>query len=129
MKQIIIDTNFLLIPGQFKVDIFSEFERVCDFPYKLCVLDKSVAELEKIVKGQKGKDKDAAKLALSLAKAKKVAVLKTKGSLNVDSELVEQGKKVCIVATQDNGLKARLKALGASVITLRQRKYLIMAEG
>ncbi|MBW2991754.1 hypothetical protein KY345_00870 [Candidatus Woesearchaeota archaeon] len=31
MRKIILDTNFLLIPGQFKIDIFSEIRRICDF--------------------------------------------------------------------------------------------------
>jgi len=50
MRKIILDTNFLLIPAQFKVDIFSEIDRICSFTYSLFVLDKSVEELKKISK-------------------------------------------------------------------------------
>src|SRR3989338_2216273 len=69
---IVLDTNFLLIPGQFKVDIFRELERIIDAPYRLVVLDATIDELKELrdKKGAKGKDKDAAKLALKLVQAK-----------------------------------------------------------
>ena len=47
MKKIMLDTNFLLIPFQFKVDIFSEIERICNFNYKLCIFEQSLEELNK----------------------------------------------------------------------------------
>ena len=71
MKKILLDTNFLLIPSQFKVDIFSELERICIFNYKLYVLDKTVDELKYIIEKQKGKHKEAAKIGLQLLKLKK----------------------------------------------------------
>ena len=49
MKKIILDTNFLLIPAQFNVDIFSEIERICDFQYQLCIVDKTLSELILVV--------------------------------------------------------------------------------
>ncbi len=124
MKKIILDTNFLLIPAQFKVDIFSEIERVCDFKYSLNVLDKTVGELKGIVQKQKGKQKLAAALALKLLKAKKVKVIKTEKGKYVDDVLVEMAKKGDIlVATQDRALKKRLKV---PLILLRQKKYLVI---
>ena len=69
MKTIIFDTNFLLIPSRFNVDIFEEAERFmvnCSF----AIIDKTIDELQRIIKTQKGKDKQAAMLALSLIKAK-----------------------------------------------------------
>lgn len=46
-RKVILDTNFLLIPGQFKVNVFAEIERVMDVPYHLCIIDKTVDELKK----------------------------------------------------------------------------------
>ena len=77
MKRIILDTNFLLIPAQFKVDIFSEIQRIADFKYQLYILDKTITELKKIQKEQRGKHKRAAKLGLDLIKKKKVKIIKT----------------------------------------------------
>ena len=43
MQKILLDTNFLLIPAAFNVDIFSEFNRI--FPLnEIFILDKSLNE-------------------------------------------------------------------------------------
>ena len=123
MKKIILDTNFLLIPAQFRVDIFSEIKRIADFPYQLCILDKTIDELKTIQKNQKGKNKTAAKLALQLIKKKKIKQIKTTQNLLVDDLLVQFSKKGAVIATQDLGLKRRLKK---PYIILRQKKYLAL---
>lgn len=120
MKRLILDTNFLLAIGQFGINIFSEFERICDFPYQVCVLDKTVDELNKVLdKG--GKDKRAAKLALSIIK-EKVEVLNTNEGY-VDDVLVQLADEDTIIATQDKGLKDRIKT---KVIIIKQKKYLVL---
>jgi rRNA-processing protein FCF1 len=122
-KKIILDTNFLLIPGQFNVDIFAEIHRIIDEKYEIYTLDKVIDELNKIIKDkdQKQKNKQAAKLALQLIKAKKVKILKTKTQESVDDILAKiQGY---IVATQDIALKRRIKG---KKIVLRQKKTLIL---
>ena len=123
MKKIILDTNFLLIPAQFHVDIFSEIQRIVDFPYQLCVLDKTLDELKKIIAQQPGQHKAAAKLALALLENKKVKILKTISPLYVDDLLVEYSHAGSIIATQDILLKKRLKK---PYIFLRQKKKLIL---
>ena len=60
MNRIILDTNFLMIPGQFHVDIFSELGRICNFNYKLYIFEESINELRNIINNAKGKDKKAA---------------------------------------------------------------------
>jgi hypothetical protein len=134
--KILLDTNFLLIPFQFRVDIFSEFDRLFSV-YELFVLDKNIEELEKIVSEQRGKHRDAAKLGLSLLKARGFNVLKTVKHLNSNSSLPKisfvdnlivsfaiEGN--FIVATQDKLLKEKLKNSEVKIVTLRQKKYLIM---
>ena len=123
MKKIILDTNFLLIPAQFRVDIFEEIKRIADFPYQLCILDKTIDELKKIQKEQRGKHKAAVRLALQLVRRKPVKVIKTTSNKLVDDLLVEHSKKGAIIATQDIGLKRRLKK---PYIVLRQKKYLTL---
>lgn len=127
MRKIILDTNFLLIPAQFKLDIFSEICNICNFNYKLYILDKTIGELNNIVEKQKGKSKEAAKLALKLIKLKKVNIIKTKESLTVDNLILKKvDKKDYIVATQDKILKKQLKIRQIPIITLRQKKRLIL---
>ncbi|MCH8328876.1 MAG: hypothetical protein IIB81_00615 [Nanoarchaeota archaeon] len=76
MKKILLDTNFLMICKQFKVDIFTQIDRISMFKYKLFVLDKSIEELKKIVEGQTGKNKEAAKIALKLISLKNIEIIK-----------------------------------------------------
>ncbi|MDP2906673.1 MAG: DNA-binding protein [Nanoarchaeota archaeon] len=118
MKRVILDTNFLLAIGQFGIDVFSELERICDFPYKVFVLDKTIGELNKVLTTG-GKDKAAAKLALSLVK-EKVEVIKTSDGY-VDDILVQLANEDNLVATQDKELKNRIKT---RIITIKQKKYL-----
>lgn len=123
MKKIILDTNFLLIPAQFNVDIFDEIDRIMLEKYELFVFDKTIDELNKIIadKKQKLRDRKAAKLGLQLLRSKNVKIIKTKKDLLVDDLIA--GLKGYIVATQDIGLKKRLKG---QIITLRAKKQLIL---
>jgi uncharacterized protein len=123
MHKIILDTNFLLIPYQFKVDIFSEIDRIITEAHILYVLDKTIDELHKIIsdKNQKQADKQAAKLALALIQAKNIEIIKTHEDLFVDDLIVKQ--EGYIVATRDKNLKRRLKT---KIITLRAEKKLIL---
>ncbi len=124
--KIIIDTNFLLIPVVFKVDIFAEIERICNFPYELCVVEKTVEELAKIVCKGKKKDAIAARIGDLLIKEKHVAMLPMVGSHTVDDALVKYGKQGAIIATQDKDLKRNLKSLGVRCIVLRQKSFLLL---
>ena len=120
MKNIILDTNFLMIPAQFKVDIFSEIDRIVNDKYQLYVLKGTIEELNKIIKEQKHKHKMAAKLALKLIKAKGLKILDI-NQKPVDKILTELSKEY-IIATQDKELKKEIK----NKIILRQKKYLVL---
>ena len=74
MKTIILDTNFLMIPYKFKVDIFTEVDRLLTEEYSLNILDKTLDELKKI---------KAPKLTFQLAE--RLKIIKTKEDLDVDS--------------------------------------------
>ena len=125
MKKIILDTNFLLIPLQFKVDIFSEIDRICHFKYKLCIVDKTIDELNKIIETQKSKDKFAAKIALEIIRRKRIVKIKTKDGV-VDDLILEVLDKDHILATQDALLRKRALEKGTEVIFLRSKKYLVI---
>lgn len=125
MQKIILDTNFLLIPAQFGVDIFSEISKLMGCNYKLCIIDATLDELENIIEKQRGKDKAAAKMALQLLKTQNIDVLKTEKNLNADELIVNLVKeRKFTVATQDQGLKRKLKQYNVPLIVLRQKKYL-----
>jgi len=149
MKTIILDTNALMAIGQFKIDVFMELERVCDFKYGVKVLDKTVDELEKIINEQRGKYQERAKLALDIIKKKKIKKIRTKDIYatsvakrilpttkglparrvpprqTVDDILVMLAKKGMIVVTQDKELKGRIKEVGGKLMTIRQKKKIV----
>ena len=124
MIKIILDTNFLMAVSQFRVDIFAELERICDFRYKLYIIDKTLDELNKVIENNKGRHGMAAKLALSLIKSKGVSTIKTDKNRIVDDLILDVVNQDFIVATQDMALRSRLKEKKVALISIRQKKYL-----
>ncbi|MFH1682616.1 MAG: PIN domain-containing protein [Candidatus Woesearchaeota archaeon] len=124
MKIIILDTNTLMAISQFKIDLFSELDRLCDFSYKVVILDKTVDELKGIISEQAGKYKLQAKLALDILDKKGVRKIDTEAG-KVDDLLVKMAEEGKIVVTQDKELKRRIKEKGAEVLTIRQKKMIV----
>ena len=120
----------MLIPYQFRVDIFSEIDKICNFNYEVYVLDKTIGELNGIIKNQSGKHEDAAKFALKSIEVKKIKIVKTEEG-RVDDIIVKLAEKEgYIVATQDKDLKRKLVNQGSVLMVLRQKKTLaIMNQG
>ncbi len=122
--KIYLDTNFLLIPAQFKVDIFEEIRRIMDKPYELFIFDKSLDELDNLGK-KSGKIKRQVKLTKSLLKSKVLNIV----PLPLDAKTVDDGLLQLtgsIVATQDSALKKQLAAKNTPMIVLRQKQYLML---
>jgi uncharacterized protein len=116
-----------MIPYTIKVDIFEEFRRVCDFPFKLFILKLSLDELEKIIIQQKGKHKLAAKLAIEMLDQNNISIIEATKENNVDNTILKIAEeKGYFVATQDILLKKKLKEKKVPVIFLRQKKYLVV---
>ncbi len=128
MKKIILDTNFLLIPSQFKVDIFDEISRICHFPYQLCILDKTIDELDSIILSQSIRYRIHARIAKKLIKSYNIKTIATEKSASVDSLILSfADKKEHIVATQDAALKSLLKQKGIPIIFLRKKQFLMLS--
>lgn len=122
--QVLIDTNMLLTPQRFGVDIFTEIERICDFPLQLAVLSTTIAELNKINERNDASGR-AARLGLQLIKAKDLYIIPCAPEQNVDDALVVYAAKhKGVVATSDKALIQRLLAKNVRVIMLIGKKYL-----
>lgn len=124
---IIFDTNFLLIPEKFKIDIFEKARKLINkAPLDLAIIDKTIYELQEIAHGR-GKDALSAKVALELINAKKLTVIASPDERYVDDLLVGI-RDICpnepIIATQDKTLKRRLKAKGIAVIVFSGKSKL-----
>jgi rRNA-processing protein FCF1 len=116
--KVLLDTNMLLVPHQFGVDIF-EFMK----DYRIITLSACVDELNALSK-KRGDDGKAARVALGILKEKKIEVVKTKekGDAAIKNFAVIEK---CSVATNDAALIKALKKHGIRVIRLRQNKYLV----
>ena len=73
--QIILDTNFLLVPFQYNIDIFTEIDSICNFDYNIVVVEGTIKELNKIIDEQKGINSKAAKFALDIIKSKHLKMI------------------------------------------------------
>jgi len=116
--KILLDTNFLMLPAQFGVDIFEYLD--C---YEIITLSSCVDELKRIAK-KRGKDAAAAKVALKLIKENNVKAVRTKEKAD-KAILNYAANEKCAVGTNDKNLIARLKKHGIKIIRLRQKKYLV----
>ena len=118
--KILIDTNFLLIWKKFKVDIFEEIRRICDFNYELYILDRTIYELNKV-------KMPGYKVALGLLEKHNVGVIKTaKSDKRVDDLIIDSLDKQTILATLDVNLKRRAKQKANRIITLRKGQHLVI---
>ena len=123
MKKIILDTNAIMAISEFKLDLFTELDKVCDFPYQVFVVQGTLDELEKIQREQRAKFKQAARVGLLILRTKGVQVIPASG--DVDRLLVEHSKQGDLVLTQDMALKQRLQK---PYLTIRQKKKVIVVQ-
>ena len=124
MKKILLDTNFLLIPGKYHVDIFEELKRLLNGPSEVYVLDKTLDELEKLKSKLKGKDKEALNIGIQLLKEKDLKIIPVQGGIYVDDLILDLADQEYIICTQDKALKQRLRDKGIKTISMRQKSHL-----
>ncbi len=124
MKTVILDTNFLVDCLARKVDFFSEIARILPFQHRLAVVDKTLDELDTIITGGKQDARTGARLAKQLIMKKRIGIITTDKKGYTDALILKAANKDTIVATQDQGLKRKLREKGISVVVIRQRKYL-----
>ena len=128
--QILLDTNFLLIPAQFRVDIFQEIDRLITQKYDLITLPQIINELNAFGKKSK-KNQNEARIALELAKKCKIVEIDTDfpllSSKGVDDIILQLAiKNRWIVATNDAALRKKLRTQQIPTLTLRNKAYLTL---
>jgi len=125
-KEVVIDTNFFMVPFQFNVDIITELENLLP-SYKLTTPSFVINELKGLKNNNKGKVRLNANLALKLANSSKVEIkdISLLENETVDDALLRVSE---VLATNDIELKNRAKDKGITVVYLRQKKY-IAVEG
>ena|SRR3989338_10176967 len=120
--KVLIDTNMFMVPGKYKVDIFSQLKGLGKTEFY--TLDSVVNELERLSERDISKDSRNAKLGLQLIEKYKVSILRTpKNTKHTDDAIIKSAKGAA-VCTQDKKLMLRLRREGTEIIYLRQKKYL-----
>ncbi|WP_292466767.1 DNA-binding protein [Methanolobus sp.] len=117
--KVIIDTNALMIPVQFNVDIFTELKRL---GYDTHIVPTAVInELDKLIKNLKGEDRIAAKVARAMADRCKIITAEG----HADNVILDLATGLSAsVLTNDIGLRKRLEKRHVPVICLRQKNRL-----
>ena len=123
-KEVVIDTNFFMVPFQFNVDIITELENLLP-SYKLTTPSFVINELKGLKRNSKGKVRLNANLALKLANSSKVEIkdISLLENETVDDALLRVSE---VLATNDIDLKNRAKNKGITIVYLRQKKYIVV---
>ncbi len=123
-RPVVLDTNFLLIPFQFKIDIIRELDYLLEYSHHYVISSKTLDELRKIGK-MIGKDGMAARLALKLVEANKARIEIIKSTRYVDEWIVEYAEKNgAIVCTNDSALRRKLRSIDIKVISMKSKSKL-----
>ncbi len=114
--RVILDTNALMIPSQFKVDIFENLEKL---GYSEAIVPTSVMrELERLMKTGKGKEKMQASIAIKLAARCKIVASEGR----FDEEIGDLAKQFgAAVLTNDSKLRKDLRSKNVKTLYLRER--------
>jgi rRNA-processing protein FCF1 len=113
--KVILDSNFLMIPFQFNLDIFQEIEFLLQKKVDFIVPSAVKSELTGI-SSRGGEGAAEASLALQLASRCRVVEVTLDTSETVDDAIVKASQKLgAVVATTDIALKKRLRESASSV--------------
>jgi rRNA-processing protein FCF1 len=123
---VILDTNFLTVPTQFGVDIFSEAERVLERRVEFIILESVVNEIRARLENAGKTESRTFKVALDLTE--RCRIVEIDQSLEdsiVDDQLLWYTTSVNgVLATNDKELRNRALERGIPVLMLRGKKHL-----
>ncbi|MDD1718549.1 MAG: nucleotide-binding protein [Methanoregulaceae archaeon] len=125
--KVLLDTNALMMPFQFRVDLFEELRSLVGV-FEPVVLCEVLVELQKLARGH-GRDAAAARSALTLGER----CMRSGGDEDgrtVDKKIIDYAvKEGCIVVTNDRALRNSLLVNHITVISLRNRNRLTILRG
>jgi len=127
--KVILDSNFLFVPAQFKIDLYEELTILLNQRFEPILLSTTHQELQTIAKKGSPSRKKQASLGLKLAeKCLRVKVEKGEGETNDDVILRVAAEWKSPVATNDRKLRKKLRAQGIPVIFLRGKSRLALED-
>ncbi len=122
--KVILDSNFLMIPFQFNLDVFQEIEYLLQKKVDFIVPSAVKSELTGI-SARGGEGAAEASLALQLASRCRVVEVTLNAGETVDDAILKASQKLgAVVATTDIALKKRLRDINVPVVYLRDKSKL-----
>ena len=123
--KIIMDSNALFVPLEFKIDIFTELQRLLNRNIELILLSPIKRELETLAMSSSPKTSKNAKFALSLAEKCTYVMVSEKPKEQTDDAIVRIAKSwKAPVFTNDKLLKKNLRDISVAVIYVREKSRL-----
>ncbi len=128
----LLDTNFLLLPFQRRIDIIEEIKLLLSSHVDFVVLPQILCELQRLVALGSSKEQRAAQSALQLVQQYCICKNQSdsiKAALDADTALLEYAlATAALVATNDRALRRSLVKHGCRVIFLRKLAVLALDE-
>ncbi len=123
--KVILDTNALFVPLEFKLDIFVEVERLLNQNVDFVLLSPVKRELELLATKDSPKIRREAAYALKLAEKCKFVAVDEDEKLSTDDAIVKVAKAWnSPVFTNDRQLRRKLRDISVPVIYVRQKSRL-----
>jgi rRNA-processing protein FCF1 len=123
--KILCDTNFLLVPLRFGVDIFTETDNALNDITSFYVSSRVLDEINLLRKDAKPSLEKELLFAFKMAEL--CSVIEDPSELLVDDSLIQLAKEQSMVlGTTDSELRKKARLEGVKVIYLRQRRYLVL---
>jgi uncharacterized protein len=122
--KVILDSNALFVPLQFKIDIFEALKTLLNRSFELVLLSPILHEIKRLMEDGPPKTRKDARYALKLAERCRLVEVSGVG-VSPDDVIVEvAGEWRCPVFTNDIPLRKRLRDINVPVIYLRQKSRL-----
>ncbi len=123
--KLLVDTNFLLIPVRFKVDIFEESENALNDIVEFYVSTRVLDEIAILKDKSKGSFVRQLKLAEKLAE--NCFVVDDDSRAFVDDSLINlAARENMVLGTSDSELRQKARKAGVKVLYLRQMRHLVL---
>ena len=123
--RILVDTNFLLIPIRFKVDIFTDSADAVNDLTEFYVSSRVLDEI-RLLK-EKSKPNFVKELRIAETFSGECTLIDDPSDGEVDDSLVSLAlREGMVLGTTDSELRQKARTAGVKVIYLRQRSYLVL---
>jgi rRNA-processing protein FCF1 len=123
--KVILDSNALFVPFQFRIDVLGELERLLNRRFELVLLSVVKRELEILAEQGAPKLRRDACCALQFAGRLRLVDVAAAASAVVDDVIVEVAREWgSPVFTNDKQLRGRLRDISVPVIYVRQKSRL-----